>query len=611
MLLILRRECRILKSLKKLFSILNDDERHKLIKLQVLVILAASFEALTILTVAPLVYTFSRADTSKTSPFFKYLEAMVGVSAPDNLLLFYASIFLVIALFANLLGVITIWKMSVFSAKIGAEISNRLYNFYLTIPYSRFIEIGPSYATKQIATEVSRVVDNILQPLAQINTRVVSSFFIGLALLIYDYKSTLFSLILFSLSYFVIFLFVKKLLHKNGMQLSEINQKRFLFLHEGFGAIQEIRSYIAQEFFLDRFFESSRKYAESYSTLNLLYNLPRYFIELIVYLILISFVINLSIADEASLLPTVLMFGLAGLKLLPNFQQIYSSIAQIKGHSSALDSIYDDLIKCTKIHTKYKSLNRIESQFDTFISLKDISFAYPGNSTLTVNKVSINFPSGSKTAIVGLSGSGKTTLGNIISGLILPDKGEVLYGNTKLNKENFNMLFNNISLVPQFPYIIDASIAENVAFGSALISIDREKVIQSLKASHAYDFTSKLAEGIDTKIGKNGIDLSGGERQRLGIARAIYKNASIFLLDEPTSALDLRSENIILTKLDKQFKNKTLITITHNINAIKHYDNIILLDDGKIIATGNFRELKTKSSLFRSLLSENKKNAKK
>lgn len=610
MLMILKREFRILKSLKKLFFILNVDERHKLIKLQVLVILAATFEALAILTLAPLVYSFSRADTSKTSNFFKYLEAMVGVSTTDNLLVFYVGIFLVIALFANLFGVITIWKMSVFSAKIGAGISNRLYNFYLRIPYSRFIEIGSSYATKQIATEVSRVVDNILQPLAQVNTRVVSSFFIGLALLVYDYKSTLFSLVLFSLSYFVIYLFVKKLLHKNGKQLSEINQKRFLFLQEGFGAIQEIRSYMAQEFFLQRFFESSRKYAESYSTLNLLYNLPRYFIELIVYLILISFVINFSITDETSLLPTVLIFGLAGLKLLPNFQQIYSGIAQIKGHSSALDLIYDDLIKSTKIQASSKILNPIVSQFDAF-TLKDISFAYPGNSSLTVNKINIDFPSGSKTAIVGLSGSGKTTLGNIISGLIVPDKGKILYGNTKLNKANFNIPFNNISLVPQFPYIIDASIAENVAFGSTLLSINREKVIQSLKASHAYIFISKLTDGIDTKIGVNGIDLSGGERQRLGIARAIYKDASIFLFDEPTSALDLRSENVILSKLDQLFKNKTLITITHNINAIKHYDNIVLLDDGKIVAKGNFRELITKSPLFRSLLSENKKNAKK
>ena len=95
--------------------------------------MAASFEALTILTSAPLVYAFSRADTNNTSPFFKYLEALFGVSGSDNLLLFYTSLFLVIALFANLFGVITIWKMSVFSANIGASISNRLYNFYLAI----------------------------------------------------------------------------------------------------------------------------------------------------------------------------------------------------------------------------------------------------------------------------------------------------------------------------------------------------------------------------------------------------------------------------------------------------------------------------------------------
>jgi len=605
----LRERDKIFKSFKKLFFILNAEERRKLIKLQILVLLAASFEALTILTSAPLVYAFSRVDTNKTSPFFKYLEAMVGVSGSDNLLLFYTSLFLVIALFANLFGVITIWKMSVFSANIGAGISNRLYNFYLAIPYSRFIEIGPSYATKQIATEVNRVVDNILQPLAQINTRLASSFFIGVALLIYDFKSTLFSLILFSFSYFVIYAFVKRLLHMNGKQLSEINQKRFLFLQEGFGAIQEIRSYVAQEFFLERFFESSRKYAESYSMLNLLYNLPRYFIELIVYLILISFVINLSGTQEASLLPTLLVFGLAGLKLLPNFQQIYSGIAQIKGHSSAMDSIHDDLSEYTKNQMPGKALNSEESQFNGFV-LKDISFTYPGNSRLTINKITIEFPFGSKTAIVGLSGSGKTTLAKIISGLLVPDKGKILLSNTSLNEVNFNWLFNKISLVPQFPYIIDASIAENVAFGVTLNSIDREKVVQSLEMAQALDFILMLPQGIDTRIGVDGKDLSGGERQRLGIARAIYKDTKIFLFDEPTSALDLKTEGMIVKKLDKSLKNKTLITITHNPKSVKHFDNIILLDDGKIIATGTFDELITKSSLFKAILSKDEKNVK-
>jgi len=437
-----------------------------------------------------------------------------------------------------------------------------------------------------------------------------SSFFIGVALLIYDFKSTLFSLILFSLSYFVIYVFVKKLLHKNGKQLSEINQKRFLFLQEGFGAIQEIRSYIAQEFFLERFFESSRKYAESYSMLNLLYNLPRYFIELIVYLILISFVFNLSGTQEASLLPTLLVFGLAGLKLLPNFQQIYSGIAQIKGHSSAMDSIYDDLIEYAKIQMPSKALNSAESEFNSFV-LKDISFTYPGNSRLTINKISIEFPFGSKTARVGLSGSGKTTLAKIISGLLVPDKGKILLSNTNLNEVNFCWLFNKISLVPQFPYIIDASIAENVAFGVTLNSIDREKVVQSLEMAHAFDFISKLPQGIDTRIGVNGKDLSGGERQRLGIARAVYKNTKIFLFDEPTSALDLKTENMIVKKLGKSFKNKTLITITHNPKSVKHFDNIVLLDDGKIIATGTFDELKTKSSFFKAILSKDEKNVKK
>jgi ABC-type multidrug transport system fused ATPase/permease subunit len=128
--------------------------------------------------------------------------------------------------------------------------------------------------------------------------------------------------------------------------------------------------------------------------------------------------------------------------------------------------------------------------------------------------------------------------------------------------------------------------------------------------AQALDFILMLPQGIDTRIGVDGKDLSGGERQRLGIARAIYKDTKIFLFDEPTSALDLKTEGMIVKKLDKSLKNKTLITITHNPKSVKHFDNIILLDDGKIIATGTFDELITKSSLFKAILSKDEKNVK-
>ncbi|HIP14061.1 MAG TPA: ABC transporter ATP-binding protein [Sulfurimonas autotrophica] len=237
------------------------------------------------------------------------------------------------------------------------------------------------------------------------------------------------------------------------------------------------------------------------------------------------------------------------------------------------------------------------------IEYKNVVLQYENINIL--DGVNLTIQQGEHIALVGDSGGGKSTFMNMLLRFYDPDSGKIVINGVNIKEYKQKSLKHHIALVSQRIYIFQDTLAANVAYGEE--EIDREKVIEALKLADAYEFVMQLEHGIDTMMSEAGANLSGGQRQRIAIARAIYKHASLLLFDEATSALDNESEKRIQKALDAYTKDKITITIAHRLSTIEHADKILVLQKGKIVASGRHTELLECSGVYQRLAGELKK----
>ena len=234
---------------------------------------------------------------------------------------------------------------------------------------------------------------------------------------------------------------------------------------------------------------------------------------------------------------------------------------------------------------------------------ENIDFAYEEKKI--INNVTINIPQNTTTAIVGPSGSGKTTLCHLLSRFWDVDKGQVTLDNTDIRKYSMDSLMENFSFVFQNVYLFKDTIANNIRFGMPEASM--EQVIEAAKKAKCHDFIMELPEGYETVICESGGSLSGGERQRLSIARAIMKDSPIIILDEATANVDPENEKDLMAAIDALTKEKTIIMIAHRLKTVENADNIIVLDEGRIVQQGKHEQLIKEEGIYKNFVGQREK----
>ena len=237
------------------------------------------------------------------------------------------------------------------------------------------------------------------------------------------------------------------------------------------------------------------------------------------------------------------------------------------------------------------------------IKFENVDFSYPSRSDIKILKgLNLNVPSGLVMAVVGGSGSGKSTLASLILRLYDADQGRITIDGYDIRKLNPTWLREQIGTVAQEPVLFSSSIRDNITYG-ATSETTQEQVEAAAKEANAHDFIISFPEGYDTLVGERGVMLSGGQKQRVAIARAILKNPQILLLDEATSALDTASEHQVKLALDRVMKGRSVIMIAHRLSTIQNANQIVVLEDGKIVEKGTYNELLVlKDGRFRALV---------
>ncbi|MFQ3544394.1 ABC transporter ATP-binding protein [Halobacillus rhizosphaerae] len=305
---------------------------------------------------------------------------------------------------------------------------------------------------------------------------------------------------------------------------------------------------------------------------------------LIAGFILLTF--HLFLAQAGQLMIVIVVFS----RLWPRVTNIQSSLEQIATNLPSLKAVLELQKEC-KNAQEFNSIEDKKEQMEISrsITCHNIYFRYENQKDFALQNISITIPSNQMTAFAGRSGAGKSTLIDLLMGLNKPEKGNILVDGSPLMEPKIQSLRQEISYVPQDPFLFNTSIRENLNL--TMPEASDEQLWEALEFSSAVEFVHKLPHGLDTSIGDRGIKLSGGERQRLVLARAILKKPSILILDEATSALDRDNERNIQQAIE-QLKGKiTIIVIAHRLSTMRNADQMIVLENGKVVHQGRFKQI--------------------
>ena len=595
----------MLSVIKELFSLLSKNQLKHFYILQFLVILMAFTELLGIASIAPFMALVGDPSMLQKEGVYSKLYQLSGLDNPVDFIFIAGCLVLLMLTISTIVSMFTTWRLAIYGAGVGTEIADRLYSYYMKQPWMFHASGSSAQLTKQVSTEATRISNGIIEPLMNLNAKLVLAVFISVSIFIYNPFIALAGISAFVLSYMLMYKLVRKSLILNGRRLSTVSTQRFRLMNEGFGGIKDILLLDRKYDFIDRFTEQGSLQAHAQGTNNTISLVPRFFVELLAFGAMISLVLVLIKSyngDLGQVLPVLAIYALACFKLLPALQQIYSSITQIKGNSAAFQAVKEDLrqSKITQNELNERTVSQ-KLKFEQQIKLEDINFAYPNKENYALNNISISIPVNKVIGVVGSSGSGKSTLIDIILGLLPPESGSIYIDEVLITKDNVRYWQNNLGFVPQSIFLSEGSIAENIAFGIPADEIDYDQVMKAIRLAHLKELVEDLPEGIKTKVGERGVQLSGGQRQRIGIARALYNEADVLIFDEATSALDGITEKIVMDAIHDFSGQKTIIMIAHRLKTVQGCDTIYLMEKGRVIDQGTYQHLVDNNPKFREM----------
>ncbi len=452
--------------------------------------------------------------------------------------------------------------------KIFIKFISQKFENIIKVNYASFMRNLISEVAKSTAYIIAHV--NIIKEIIML----IAVFFI---LLINDFAISMLVMIFFIITALIFLFFLKDKLFQKGVQTLEAKSKLIDNIFNSLNIIKEMKIYKVENFFtkhLDRNFTIKLK-NDNYKTF--ISRLPRNIFELLLIALFVSVILfsYYTYGNFDTILPTLGLLVAASTRILPSFTIIVQSYSSLIYSKPSFKNIANDL---TGINEDNSNENtdyiRIDYQDFQKLSFNNLSFKYDDKSVF--HNLNFSFQKNKVTGIVGKTGSGKSTLLNIIIGLLKMQNGTV-YLNEKKIKENFKLDFS-IGYVPQDTFLIDGSIAENIAIGVNKKKFDYEKMNKVIDFCELKELVNNLSNGIETQIGQQGSFLSGGQRQRLNLARALYRSPDLLILDESTNALDYKTKIKLMDKIKRHNSTFSVLCVTHDNDLLSYFDEVINLD---------------------------------
>ena len=576
------------KTYRKLWDLFDRKGRLDVAGLFALMLAAALIEAIAVASVLPLVAGMT--GDAEHGTWLGWLG--------DGGITPLVAVFCVAVVASIILKVLAEYVSMAFSWKQNVRWSRRLLRVHMNSDYDAFLGRHSAEIGYGLLGRVQEVVSGSLLPGLRLIVNVLVVLCICAVLLRSLPPSVLFGVAGIAVLYSAIFLGLRKRLSSIGTERESISATRFRLVSEIFGGIKEIKLHGLEAAYDERTGGPFDRHAALQSQRHLLSILPRYLFEAIgfIALCLVVLVLGTSGTGMESVLPMLGMVGFAAYRLLPAIQQVYQNAVPLPIGLPALQTLHAELMAGEDALPADPEPLPLQHA----IALSRVRYTYPGAPRPSVEGVDLTIAARTTVALVGKSGAGKSTLADLAIGLLVPSSGSVAIDGVALDAAGRRAWRANCAYVPQQVFLLDDSIAANIAFGLPEHLQDMARIEQAARGAALHEFvTTSLPDGYATRIGERGVRLSGGQRQRIGIARALYRDATCLVLDEATNALDPGTEAEILAVLEKIRGSRTIVVIAHRLSSLARCDRVLMIEDGKLVADGSFQALLRDNPQFR------------
>jgi len=487
----------------------------------------------------------------------------------------------------------------------------RLLETYLSLPYTFHLRTNSAHVLQNIGGESATFIYSVAIPL--LNS--IANFFVLLVLTLLLARTDLLATVAvlgLLLVAIIPFHYYRHVVARWGKEGLEANTEMLRITNHALGGLKETKVIGCENFFKEQLEAQTTIYARVASRFHVFQLLPRIVVETLLITFVVGFVsLSLVFQQRAESLVSVLgIFAIASIRLLPSASQLITSMGILRNNKPTLDRLYLDLKEferskaegLVKLPPQQVSSKRSREAFEskryksdamTFqdqITIDKVNYRYPAAVSNALTDISLTIRKGESIALIGKSGAGKTSLVDVFLGLLIPQAGDICVDGSSIYN-NLRSWQDLIGYIPQSIFLMDDTIAGNIAFGVPHDQIDYQKLDHAIRMAQLSDLVAQLPDGIYSMVGERGTLLSGGQRQRIGIARALYHEREILVLDEATSALDNETEQLINESIRALSGTKTMIIIAHRLTTIQHCDRVYVMDKGQVINSGTYQEI--------------------
>jgi ATP-binding cassette, subfamily B, bacterial PglK len=544
----------------------------------------ALFQVIGVTSIFPFLAIAADPERIRHSHFGLRFLALLPSMSNRELLMTAGVIAIVGLLFSNAINLLAEYARTRYSQNFAHWLRVRLLRRMASQPYTYFLQRNSGELLKKILGDVANYTIGVLLPLLDTVARVFTAALLLVTLFLVQPVIAVSAAILLGGFYIITFRLLARKRREVDENLRTHLAGLFREAHQMLGGIKPVKVHRAEEHFLARFAGHSEIIAKMNARVPIFGNSARYLVEPLAFGGLVVAVLLLAARgrDFSDILPNLGVMALAGYRLLPSLQLLYSQLTQVSSMRHAVDEVYDEFVAAETdgsippAITSDRVMPATPLRWNDAITLHEVSFRYPAAARPALNGISLIIAKNTSLGVIGPTGSGKSTLVDLLLGLYQPTAGEILIDGQRLIPALVPAWQAAIGYVPQDIFLIDDTIARNVAFGLPDNEIDPTRLREACAIAQILDFIeTELPASFETIVGERGIRLSGGQRQRIGLARALYHRPSLLILDEATSALDMATEAKLLAALRSLAGKLTMVVAAHRLSTVTGCDQLI------------------------------------
>jgi ATP-binding cassette subfamily B protein len=578
-----------LKGMARLMDAADPFRRIQLLATLILTLASAVAELCTIGAVLPVLAIAARPESVGSLPMIGSAFTALSDALQVGPVIAAALFLMTAAIVATVVRMALMWVTQKFIYGIQQDITLEVFERGLRRPYSWYLQQNSSVlisSQQKIAVVFGSIVTPVIQALSSAVMALSMTFF----LFVLDPGAALVASGTVGITYGIISFYTRRRSREMADGLSGVYTDRVQTMQETLGGIRDINLDQSQGVFVARLRHIEDNYRYLVGVATFLSTAPRLLVEGVAIVLVAAMAAWFSVQPGGVLgaIPVLGALALGAQRMLPMIQMIYQGWAQYslyKGNLGDLVELLDAPIERIK-----PVLPSDVRRFETSIELRDVTFRYADTSN-ALTDLNLTIAKGERVGFIGKTGSGKSTLVDIVMGLLPPTSGALLVDGTVIDHDQIGNWKAQIAHVPQAIFLSDDSMAANIAFGVPPGERDEHRIRRAAEQAGLAEFVDALPRGLATSVGERGVRLSGGQRQRIGIARALYKRATVLVLDEATSALDDDTEAEVMSAVERLGADLTVIIIAHRLSTVAGCGRIYRLQAGRIIEQGSYADV--------------------